>query len=203
MTDKPSLRQYNPYSFFYISAIENNYMPTDASCNRLNGKAMEEIIEKANLYILDKGWWEVHTTQNSLPLNITTTQELETLITLINNKIQDSLDNDITSTPQFVTEYVALTNDIQRFNYNDCFELGSNDDIIANEDIIKRCLNASLCRNRDRSKDYSEKMNRDGSSIQRYNDVKSEFNEEFMNSINLILGSLILGGLIFKQYYSK
>jgi len=200
MTDKPSLRQYNPYSFFYISAIENEYMPTDASCNRLNGKAMEEIIEKANLYILDKGWWEQHTTDNSLPLNITTTQELETLITEINTKNT----NDPTfAIPIFVGEYNTLTNDIQKFNYNDCFELGSNDDIIANEDIIKRCLNASLCRNRDRSKDYSEKMNRDGSSIQRYNDVKSEFNEEFMNSINLILGSLILGGLIFKQYYSK
>lgn len=200
MTDKPSLRQYNPYSFFYISAIENEYMPTDASCNRLNGKAMEEIIEKANLYILDKGWWEQHTTDNSLPLNITTTQELETLIAEINNK----KNNDSTFvSPMFVTEYANLQDDIKRFNYNDCFELGSNDDIIANEDIIKRCLNASLCRNRDRSKDYSEKMNRDGSSIQRYNDVKSEFNEEFMNSINLILGSLILGGLIFKQYYSK
>ena len=200
MTDKPSLRQYNPYSFFYISAIENDYMPTDASCNRLNGKAMEEIIENANRYILNNDWWEVYTTENSLPLNITTTQELETLITEINSK------NESDSTfaiPRFVTEYTALTNDIQRFNYNDCFELGSNDDIIANEDIIKRCLNASLCRNRDRSKDYSEKMNRDGSSKQRYNDVKSEFNEEFMNSINLILGSLILGGLIFKQYYSK
>ena len=201
MTDKPSLKQYNPYSFFYISAIENDYMPTDASCNRLNGKEMEEIIEKANLYILDLEkngitWWEVYTTQNSLPLNITTTQELETLITLTRT-------NSITHTPGFVTEYAALTNDIQRFNYNDCFELGTNDDVIANEDIIKRCLNASLCRNRDRSKDYSEKMNRDGSSKQRYNDVKNEFNEEFMNSINLILGSLILGGLIFKQYYSK
>jgi len=200
MTDKPSLRQYNPYSFFYISAIENEYMPTDASCNRLNGKAMEEIIEKANLYILDKGWWEQHTTDNSLPLNITTTQELETLITEINTKKNNDPNFVI---PIFVNEYNALTDDIKRFNYNDCFELGSNDDIIANEDIIKRCLNASLCRNRDRSKDYSEKMNRDGSSIQRYNDVKSEFNEEFMNSINLILGSLILGGLIFKQYYSK
>uniref|UniRef100_A0A6C0C2K1 Uncharacterized protein n=1 Tax=viral metagenome TaxID=1070528 RepID=A0A6C0C2K1_9ZZZZ len=200
MTDKPSLKQYNPYSFFYISAIENEYMPTDASCNRLNGKAMENIIEKANLYILDKDWWEVYTTQNSLPLNITTTQELETLITEINSKNT----NDPTFViPIFVTEYAALTNDIQKFNYNDCFELGTNDDIIANEDIIKRCLNASLCRNRDRSKDYSEKMNRDGSSRQRYNDVKNEFNEEFMNSINLILGSLILGGLIFKQYYSK
>ena len=200
MTDKPSLRQYNPYSFFYISAIENEYMPTDASCNRLNGKAMEDIIEKANLYILDKDWWKTHTETNNIPLNITTTQELETLITLINTKKNNDPNFAI---PIFVTEYVALTNDIQRFNYNDCFELGSNDDIIANEDIIKRCLNASLCRNRDRSKDYSEKMNRDGSSIQRYNDVKSEFNEEFMNSINLILGSLILGGLIFKQYYSK
>lgn len=200
MTDKPSLRQYNPYSFFYISAIENEYMPTDASCNRLNGKAMEDIIEKANLYILDKGWWKTYTETNNIPLNITTTQELETLIAEINNK----KNNDPTFvSPMFVTEYANLQDDIKRFNYNDCFELGSNDDIIANEDIIKRCLNASLCRNRDRSKDYSEKMNRDGSSRQRYNDVKSEFNEEFMNSINLILGSLILGGLIFKQYYSK
>lgn len=202
MTDKPSLKQYNPYSFFYISAIENEYMPTDASCNRLNGKAMENIIEKANLYILDKSWWKTYTesTTPPIPLNITTTQELETLITEINSKNTNDSNFGI---PGFVNDYVALVGDINRFNYSDCFELGTNEDIIANEDIIKRCLNASLCRNRDRSKDYSEKMNRDGSSKQRYNDVKSEFNEEFMNSINLILGSLILGGLIFKQYYSK
>ena len=177
-------------------------MPTDAGCNRLNGKEMEDIIEKGNLYILDLEkngitWWKTYTESISpvIPLNITTTQELETLITEVTT-------NSITPTPGFVTEYAALTNDIQRFNYNDCFELGTNDDVIANEDIIKRCLNASLCRNRDRSKDYSEKMNRDGSSKQRYNDVKSEFNEEFMNSINLILGSLILGGLIFIQCFN-
>ena len=198
MTDKPSLRQYNPYSFFYVSATENNYMPSDSSCNMLNGKTMEMLINTANEYAINADWWKTYTNEQNLPLIITTTNDLNVWITQgINTTVND------VNAQNIKTQYDQLILENESFNYGDCFELGDNDDIMANEDIIKRCLDASLCRNRDRSVDYSTKMNRDGSSKQRYNDVKSEFNEEFMNSINLILGSLILGGLIFKQYYSK
>lgn len=198
MIDKPSLRQYNPYSFFYVSAIENNYMPTDSSCNMLNGKTMEMLIKTANEYAINADWWKTYTNEQNLPLIITTTNDLNVWITQgINATVND------VNAQNIKTQYDQLILENDSFNYGDCFELGDNDDIMANEDIIKRCLDASLCRNRDRSVDYSTKMNRDSSSKQRYNDVKSEFNEEFMNSINLILGSLILGGLIFKQYYSK
>jgi len=198
MIDKPSLRQYNPYSFFYVSAIENNYMPTDSSCNTLNGKTMEKLINTANEYAINADWWKTYTNEQNLPLIITTTNDLNVWITQgINTSVND------VNAQNIKTQYDQLILENDSFNYGDCFELGENDDIMANEDIIKRCLDASLCRNRDRSGDYSTKMNRDGSSKQRYDDVKREFNEEFMNSINLILGSLILGGLIFKQYYSK
>jgi hypothetical protein len=227
MTEKPSLKQYNPYSFFYVSAIENDYMPSDISCNVYTGEELTNFIqviasEQANTEI----WWGAYRKAKSRSSLIETSEDFldwintakqtddpngaktgddnntKWLVSHAREAYTQKWGDDTETTSSYKERYKVLMEKGQ-VNYGDCLTLGDTDAIIANEDIIKRCLDASLCRNKQKSMDYVEKMNRDGSAEQRYSDVKTSFDEEFMNTVNLIAGSLFLGGLIFKHYYSK
>jgi len=226
MTEKPSLKQYNPYSFFYVSAIENDYMPSDSSCNVYTGEGLTNFIQViANGRANQEEWWGAY--RGAKGSIIETSEDFLDWINTANQKNApngsenssssayiswskshartDSVHplGDDTATNISYKEHYDMLMEKGQVNYGDCLTLGDTDAIIANEDIIKRCLDASLCRNKQKSMDYVEKMNRDGSAEQRYSDVKTSFDEEFMNTVNLIAGSLFLGGLIFKHYYSK
>lgn len=226
MTEKPSLKQYNPYSFFYVSAIENDYMPSDSSCNVYTGEGLTNFIQViANGRANQETWWTKYRESKGRTSLIETSEDFLDWINAANqtddpNGAKTGDENntkwlgsharedytqkwgDDTADHSYKAHY-DMQMDNGQVNYGDCLTLGDTDAIIANEDIIKRCLDASLCRNKQKSMDYVEKMNRDGSAEQRYSDVKTSFDEEFMNTVNLIAGSLFLGGLIFKHYYSK
>jgi len=221
MTEKPSLKQYNPYSFFYVSAIENDYMPSDSSCNVYTGEGLTNFIQViANGQANQEEWWTKYRESKGRTSLIETSEDFLDWINAANqtDDPNGSLVNSSANTTWLGSqanhtkkslggnsykEHYDMLMEKGQVNYGDCLTLGDTDAIIANEDIIKRCLDASLCRNKQKSMDYVEKMNRDGSAEQRYSDVKTSFDEEFMNTVNLIAGSLFLGGLIFKHYYSK
>jgi hypothetical protein len=123
-----TVKKYDPYSFFYINAENNDTMPLDASCAILK--------EVSNL-------------------------------------------NDI-------------CNDIS-FN-------GGGEPI--NEDDIKKCLDLRLCQNKDKASEYIYNDDRDGTSKQKYDDIKKDYNEELMNTVNLTIGIVFLGGLLISKYYN-
>lgn len=70
------------------------------------------------------------------------------------------------------------------------------------EEILKSCLANAYHKNKEKAIEYVESSNKQSSSEQNYEDVKLDYNEELMNTMNLLLGSLVLGGLIYKHVFS-
>lgn len=64
------------------------------------------------------------------------------------------------------------------------------------------CLANAYYKNKEKAIQYVESSNKQSSSEQNYEDVKLDYNEELMNTMNLLLGSLVLGGLIYKHVFS-
>lgn len=64
------------------------------------------------------------------------------------------------------------------------------------------CLGNSYHKNQEKAIEYVESSNKQSSTQQNYEDVKLDYNEELMNTMNLLLGSLVLGGLIYKHAFS-
>lgn len=71
-----------------------------------------------------------------------------------------------------------------------------------NESLLKKCLANAYYKNKEIAIQYVESSNKQSSSEQNYEDVKLDYNEELMNTMNLLLGSLVLGGLIYKHVFS-
>jgi hypothetical protein len=70
------------------------------------------------------------------------------------------------------------------------------------EGILKSCLANAYHKNKEKAIEYVESSNKQSSTQQNYEDVKLDYNEELMNTMNLLLGSLVLGGLIYKHAFS-
>lgn len=70
------------------------------------------------------------------------------------------------------------------------------------EEQLTICLGNSYHKNKEKAIEYAERTNKQSSSEQNYEDVKLDYNEELMNTMNLLLGSLVLGGLIYKHVFS-
>lgn len=79
-----------------------------------------------------------------------------------------------------------------------CNNISDEDD----EAILEKCLSNAYYNNQQKAIDYVESSNKQSSTQQNYEDVKLDYNEELMNSMNLLLGSLVLGGLIYKHVFS-
>jgi hypothetical protein len=125
-----TVKKYDPYSFFYLTAENNDTMPLDASC--------------------------------------------------------------------------AILKEVPKLN-DDCNEIFAsfeNNGIPINEDDIKKCLDLRLCQNKDKASEYIYNDDRDGTSKQKYEDIKKDYNEELMNTVNLTIGIVFLGGLLISKYYN-
>ena len=70
------------------------------------------------------------------------------------------------------------------------------------ESLLKKCLANAYHKNKEKAIEYTERINKQSSTQQNYEDVKLDYNEELMNTMNLLLGSLVLGGLIYKHVFS-
>lgn len=125
-----TVKKYDPYSFFYINAENNDTMPLDASCAILK---------------------------------------------------EDSDLND---------------------DCNEIFASFDGDGKPMNENDIKKCLDLRLCQNKDKASEYIYNDDRDGTSKQKYDDIKKDYNEELMNTVNLTIGIVFLGGLLISKYYN-
>lgn len=68
-------------------------------------------------------------------------------------------------------------------------------------DILKTCLKHSYYKNKKQALKYLETTNQDVGSEQKYLDMKSDYNEELINSMNLTLGSIVLAGFIIKNLF--
>ncbi len=90
--------------------------------------------------------------------------------------------------------------EVKKGNDNECSEenLKQQD----NESLLKKCLANAYHKNKEKAIEYVESSNKQSSSEQNYEDVKLDYNEELMNTMNLLLGSLVLGGLIYKHVFS-
>ena len=85
-------------------------------------------------------------------------------------------------------------------NDNECSEVNLKQQ--DNESLLKKCLANAYHKNKEKAIEYTERINKQSSSEQNYEDVKLDYNEELMNTMNLLLGSLVLGGLIYKHVFS-
>lgn len=79
-----------------------------------------------------------------------------------------------------------------------CNNISDEDD----EQTLKSCLANAYHKNKQKAIEYVESSNKQSSTQQNYEDVKLDYNEELMNTMNLLLGSLVLGGLIYKHAFS-
>ena len=70
-----------------------------------------------------------------------------------------------------------------------------------NSEQVKECLLDAYYKNKLEAISYVDTNTRDDTSKQKYNDVKLDYNEELINTINLSLGCLILTGFIVKNVY--
>jgi len=68
-------------------------------------------------------------------------------------------------------------------------------------DTLKTCLNYSYYKNKQQALKYLETTNQDVGSEQKYLDMKADYNEELINSMNLTLGSIVLAGFIIKNLF--
>ena len=90
---------------------------------------------------------------------------------------------------------------------NNCFipAEDNSDKQIVNPDLdsetLKKCLNYSYYKNKEQALKYLETTNQDVGSEQKYLDMKSDYNEELINSMNLTLGSIVLAGFIIKNLF--
>lgn len=88
--------------------------------------------------------------------------------------------------------------EVKKGDDNECSDLEEQD----NESLLKKCLANAYHKNKEKAIEYTERINKQSSSEQNYEDVKLDYNEELMNTMNLLLGSLVLGGLIYKHVFS-
>lgn len=88
--------------------------------------------------------------------------------------------------------------EVKKGDDNECSNLKQQD----NESLLKKCLANAYHKNKEKAIEYVESSNKQSSSEQNYEDVKLDYNEELMNTMNLLLGSLVLGGLIYKHVFS-
>lgn len=76
---------------------------------------------------------------------------------------------------------------------------------IVNPDLdsetLKKCLNYSYYKNKEQALKYLDATNQDVGSEQKYLDMKADYNEELINSMNLTLGSIVLAGFIIKNLF--
>jgi hypothetical protein len=77
--------------------------------------------------------------------------------------------------------------------YNSCDSEEINDRI--------GCLTHAYYKNKEQALKYLEATNQDVGSEQKYLDMKADYNEELINSMNLTLGSIVLAGFIIKNLF--
>lgn len=77
--------------------------------------------------------------------------------------------------------------------YNSCDSEEINDRI--------GCLTHAYYKNKQQALKYLEATNQDVGSEQKYLDMKADYNEELINSMNLTLGSIVLAGFIIKNLF--
>lgn len=65
----------------------------------------------------------------------------------------------------------------------------------------KTCLKYAYYKNKEQALKYLEATNQDVGSEQKYMDMKADYNEELINSMNLTLGSIVLAGFIIKNLF--
>lgn len=63
------------------------------------------------------------------------------------------------------------------------------------------CLSHAYYKNKEQALKYLEATNQDVGSEQKYLDMKADYNEELINSMNLTLGSIVLAGFIIKNLF--
>ena len=68
-------------------------------------------------------------------------------------------------------------------------------------DTLTTCLKHSYYKNKEQALKYLEATNQDVGSEQKYLDMKADYNEELINSMNLTLGSIVLAGFIIKNLF--
>jgi len=88
---------------------------------------------------------------------------------------------------------------------SNCFTQDGNGKQIVNtaldSDTLKTCLNYSYYKNKQQALKYLDATNQDVGSEQKYLDMKADYNEELINSMNLTLGSIVLAGFIIKNLF--
>ena len=92
-----------------------------------------------------------------------------------------------------------------RCDISNCFiqdEHGNNKlNTALDSDTLKTCLNYSYYKNKQQALKYLETTNQDVGSEQKYLDMKADYNEELINSMNLTLGSIVLAGFIINNLF--
>ena len=68
-------------------------------------------------------------------------------------------------------------------------------------ETLEKCLNYSYYKNKQQALKYLDATNQDVGSEQKYLDMKADYNEELINSMNLTLGSIVLAGFIIKNLF--
>ena len=71
----------------------------------------------------------------------------------------------------------------------------------ANIHDAETCLKYAYYKNKEQALKYLEATNQDVGSEQKYMDMKADYNEELINSMNLTLGSIVLAGFIIKNLF--
>jgi len=69
------------------------------------------------------------------------------------------------------------------------------------KDDLETCLKHSYYKNKQQALKYLDATNQDVGSEQKYLDMKADYNEELINSMNLTLGSIVLAGFIIKNLF--
>jgi len=71
---------------------------------------------------------------------------------------------------------------------------------IHTSDNAIQCTNKELCRNKDSVGILYNLQNNKGGVNQKYLDTKKKYNDELLNTLNLGIGIIILGGFIYSKY---
>lgn len=135
-----NIKEFNPYTFYFVNAIDNNHENIDAKAI----KDVEKCYDPNGNFVRDrKPNGEKGPTCNVL--------------------------------------------------YNSCDSEKINDRI--------GCLTHAYYKNKQQALKYLEATNQDVGSEQKYMDMKADYNEELINSMNLTLGSIVLAGFIIKNLF--
>jgi len=68
-------------------------------------------------------------------------------------------------------------------------------------DNAEECFKKELCKNKDRVTSLKDIESRNNGANRKYLDTKSQYNEEFINAINLGIGIIIVTAFIIKNTY--